>query len=110
MSKMRVWHMPQVGCNATIHIPVESELEGKKIMDILAAYDLFQLENNIKPDFCNINGLQVFNEDEQVWENWFLETEDDFYDVVDDYINSTKDKVKAYQFSKELFGQLKSNC
>lgn len=29
--------------------------EAKKVMDILAAYDLFQLENNIKPDFCNIS-------------------------------------------------------
>ena len=107
MSKMRVWHMPQVGCNATIHIPVESELEGKKIMDVLAAYDLFQLENNIKPDFCNINGLQVFNETEQVWEDWYLENDyDEYFDNVDDYF---EDNDKMIRFTDELYGQLKGN-
>lgn len=104
MSKMRVWHMPQVGCNATLYVPVETAEEGKKVMDILAAYDLFQLENRIKPDFCNINGLQVFNETEQVWEDWYLETDDEYFENVDDYFEEDE---KIQQFNGELFGQLK---
>ena len=104
MKKMRVWHIPQLGCDATFYIPVETAEEGKKVMDILAAYDLFQLENNIKPDYSNVCGLQVFNEDDQEWEDWFLETEDDYYDDVDSYFIDDK---KMEEFEEELYGQLK---
>jgi hypothetical protein len=29
---------------------------------------LFQLANNIKPDYCNCGGLSVWNDNE--WEDW----------------------------------------
>lgn len=104
MSKLRVWHIPQVGCKATLHVPVETIEEGKKVMDILACYDLFQLENRIKPDYCNVSGLQIFNEEEQEWENWTLETDDNYFDNVDEYF---EDNEKMQGFVKELFSQLK---
>lgn len=104
MSKLRVWHIPQVGCGATFYIPVTTLEEGKKVMDILAAYDLFQLENNIKPDFANMNGLQIFNEEEQEWEDWYLETDDNYYDNVDEYLENDE---SLQTFSRELFKQLK---
>lgn len=102
MSKLRVWHMPQVDGNTTLYIPIKSIEEGKKIMDILACYDLFQFENNIKPDYCNMNGIQMFNEECQEWEDWFLETDNDYYDNVDDYFENNE-QIQA--FSRELFGQ-----
>ena len=106
MSKLRVWHIPQVGCGATFYVPVETAEEGKKVMDMLAAYDLFQLENRIKPDFANTNGLQVFNEEDQEWEDWYLETDEDYFDDIDEYF---EDIEKMVAFEKELFGQLKGN-
>jgi len=106
MNKLRVWHIPQVGHNAMLYVPVESAEEGKKIMDILTCYDLFQLENRIKPDYCNISGLQVFNEEEKEWEDWVLQTEDNYFDNVDEYF---EDDEKIQAFDKELFGQLKRN-
>ena len=96
--------MPQLGCNATIYIPIETAEEGKKVMDILACYDLFQLENNIKPDFSNTSGLQMYNEEDQEWEDWYLETKEDYFDDVDYYFEEDE---KMQQFDKELFGQLK---
>ena len=104
MSKLRVWHIPQVGCNATLYVPVETVEEGKKVMDILACYDLFQLENRIKPDYCNVSRLQTFNEEDQEWEDWYLETEDNYFDNVDEYFEENE---KMQGFVKELFGQLK---
>lgn len=104
--KMRVFHIPQVGYNAVLYIPVESVREAKKVMDILACYDLFQLENRIKPDFCNTAGLQVFNEETNEWEGWTTETEDDYFDDVDDYFENDKD---IQEFTHELFSQLKNN-
>ena len=101
--KLRVWHIPQLGCRATIYIPVKNVREGKKVMDILAAYDLFQLENNIKPDFCNASGLQKYNKENEEWEDWFLETEDDYFDDVNEYLEEDKE---IQEFNKELFSQL----
>ncbi|MFM9932883.1 hypothetical protein [Achromobacter xylosoxidans] len=58
---LRVWHIPQIPMNA-FHVPVDSPKEAKKILDVLANYDLFQYENNVKPDYCNAAGLEVYEE------------------------------------------------
>lgn len=101
--KLRVWHIPQVS-GKPFYIPVNDITEAKKVMDILSAYDLFQLENNIKPDFCNINGVQQFDEQENEWYDWDLETEDNYFDNVDEYLENDEEIQK---FSEELFLQLK---
>ena len=60
MSKLRVWWIPQIGIGQTFYIPVETVEDGKKMMDILAAYDLFQLQNNVKPDYSNVGYIIFF--------------------------------------------------
>ncbi len=51
MSKLRVWWIPQVGADGgSFYIPVDTVEEGRKVMDLLAAYDAFQLQNRIKPN------------------------------------------------------------
>ena len=70
MSKLRVWWIPQVGIEKTFYVPVGSVEEGEKVMSLLAAYDVFQLQNRIKPDYANVGGLQVWDEDEQDWIDW----------------------------------------
>lgn len=73
---MRVWWIPQVPMKA-FHVPVANVKEAKLILTTLARYDIFQLENNIKPDFCNAGGLEVFEADngEGVpgWSEWYNE-------------------------------------
>lgn len=58
-SKLRVWWIPQVGMDNTFYVPVSSPEEGKKLLDTLAAYDMFQLTNNVKLDYCNVGRLQM---------------------------------------------------
>lgn len=70
MNELRVWWVPQVPMEA-FHVPVESIKEAWKILGVLANYDLFQLENNIKPDYCNAGGLQVLEDGE--WVEWSSE-------------------------------------
>jgi hypothetical protein len=66
---LRVWHIPQVPMKA-FRVPVASAEEAIKLINVLANYDLFQFENNIKPDYCNVNGLEVFENGEWLeWEN-----------------------------------------
>lgn len=106
MSKLRVWWIPQVGIKETFYVPVESVEEGKKVMDLLATYDAFQLQNKVKSDYSNVGGLQIWDEDSQDWENWYMETEDDFFDDVDDYCEQCEMAEELTTFNKELYKQI----
>lgn len=67
--KLRISHFPQIPCKPFI-VEVKSLEEAKLISDTLANYDLFQYENNIKPDYCNGTVLEEWDEDEQEWLDW----------------------------------------
>jgi len=66
--KFRVWWIPQVPMEA-FRVTVGSPKEAKNVLKILADYDTFQFENNIKPDYSNMGGLEVFEEGE--WVEWY---------------------------------------
>lgn len=65
--KLRVWHIPQVPMKP-FYVNVKSLREAKLILDTLADYDKFQFENNVKPDYSNAAGLEVYENDE--WCEW----------------------------------------
>ncbi len=101
MNKFRVWHIPQIPMKS-FKVEVESVEEGVRLMDALANYDLFQYENNIKPDYCNMNGLQMWDEsltDEDMrdmelsdkWVDWY----NDEFDDPRDYIESLNKETTA---------------
>jgi len=69
-TKLRVWWIPQVPMKKAFYVGVKNPFEAKKILDVLGKYDLFQLENNIKPDFSNAGGLEAFDESENDWFEW----------------------------------------
>lgn len=71
---LRVWWIPQVPMKA-FEVPVSSVAEGVKILDVLAEYDLFQLENRVKPDYANAGGLLMLEDGE--WVDWCTEDGDD---------------------------------
>lgn len=77
--KLRVWWIPQVPMKA-FYKPVENLVEAKLLLDTLAEYDLFQYDNNVKPDYCNAGGLQTCEDGE--WLDWF---DDDAGQGIDDY-------------------------
>lgn len=108
MSRLRVWWIPHVGNCNTFYVPVKSVEDGKRLLDTLAAYDAFQLQNNIKPDYCNTGGLEIFDETECEWNDWYLETKDDFFDDVDKYCESDScdQKEELQVFNQELFKQI----
>jgi len=65
--KLRVWHIPQIPMKP-FYVNVKSLREAKLILDTLADYDKFQFENNVKPDYSNAAGLEVYENDE--WCDW----------------------------------------
>jgi len=88
-SKLRVWWIPQVPMRA-FRVDVDSVDEGVKLMTVLADYDAFQYDNNIKPDYSNIGGLEMFDTQDTTdspegsWCNWYDDEtdEDDPYEFV----------------------------
>ena len=62
---LRVWWIPQVPGQPFI-VPVKTTLEGRLLLDTLAEYDMFQLRENIKPDFSNAGGLNIWEDGEWV--------------------------------------------
>ena len=96
--KMRVWWNPQLGeIEESFYIPVETIEEAKKIMDVLAYYDCYQMNKGIKDDYCNCGGLEVWNEEEQDWNDWYYEDEDNYFDDVDDYVDVMSDQKEVLE-------------
>jgi len=76
-NKLRVWWIPQVPMEP-FHVEVETPEEAKKLLGILADYDLFQLDHNVKPDYSNAGGLEMFVDGE--WEEWYSPDTDECID------------------------------
>ncbi|WP_145522485.1 MULTISPECIES: superinfection exclusion protein [Yersinia] len=106
--KFRVWHIPQVPMKS-FQVEVASVEEGVRMMNALADYDLFQYENNIKPDYCNMNGLQMWDEsltEEDMagmeltdkWVDWYS----DEYEDPREYVESQNrtDNLEAHHIVK----------
>lgn len=70
LDDLRVWWVPQITCKA-FEVSVTSVADGKRIMDILADYDTFQFEHNIKPDYSTVGGIQRYENDPHEGPGWY---------------------------------------
>lgn len=48
---------------------MDNIIQAKILLNVLAEYDKFQFEHNIKPDYYNAGGLSVFEDGE--WVDWY---------------------------------------
>ena len=62
---LRVWWIPQVPMTQ-FWVDVASVAEAAKILSVLAAYDAFQFEHNVKGDYCNAGGLCIYEDGDWV--------------------------------------------
>lgn len=67
--KLRVWWIPQVPMNP-FYQGVSTLKEAKLLLETLANYDIFQYKSQIKPDYSNAGGLEIWNEEENDWLEW----------------------------------------
>lgn len=107
--KLRVWWMPQIGIEKSFYIPVESPEEAKKVMDLLAAYDCFQYNQNVKPDYCNAGGLEYFNEDTGEWEDWYYDDGENYFgeNELDEYCEEMSDRAAELKnFAVDVLSQV----
>ena len=64
---LRIWWVPQVPC-AAFEQDVPNIETARVVLDILAGYDDFQVQERIKGDYTNAGGLHVFEDGE--WIEW----------------------------------------
>ena len=62
MAEYRVFWIPQVPMQA-FYVSVPTPEQGEWLCEVLADYDAFQYENKVKPDYSNVGGVQVLDED-----------------------------------------------
>lgn len=99
--KLRVWWISQIPMKPFTR-EVDSVKEGVKLLETLALYDIFQLENNIKPDYSNVGGLEMFEHGEWVsWES--RDGEDDPEVWLEDWSSNTDQNMYLRQDMPELF-------
>ena len=63
---LRVWWIPQIPMSP-FYVNVNTVDDGNELCNVLAAYDLFQCANNMKPSYSNVGGIQIF-EDGDWWD------------------------------------------
>lgn len=81
--QLRVWHIPQVP-GEPFYVDVKTVSDAKLVLDVLAKYDTFQFEHNIKPDYSNAAGLEVFRNGD--WEEWESEDGQGIDDIEVEYL------------------------
>lgn len=83
---LRVWHIPQLP-GEPFHVYVDTPQEAQRVLQVLAAYDLFQLKHKIKPDYANAAGLEEYLADDGYdkpgWVEWY---DDKTCDDIDEWV------------------------
>lgn len=80
---MRVWWKSRFSNRLNMHIPIENEIEGKKILDVLLAYDMLQYRHS-RTGYENIGGIEIFENGE--WRDWYIDDENGYYDDIEEYL------------------------
>lgn len=88
--KIRVCHMPQVPCESFI-VYVNTIEEAELISNNLSLYDLFQFEKRIKPDYSNVTFVEMFDESQKEWVDWYDEESGMDFDEYIEALESTEE-------------------
>lgn len=76
---IKIWWVPQIP-GKPFEVSVPSLVAGKFLLTLLAEYDLFQLEQKVKPDYSNAGGLCQYKNGD--WEDWYDPDDDTEFDKV----------------------------
>lgn len=90
MAHFHVWWVPQVPGRPFI-FDVPGIEEGILLCQALAEYDIFQFENNIKPDFANAGGMSYRLTEADEWEDFDPDDPDEVTAVRNELFRSDLD-------------------
>jgi len=70
--KLRVSHFPQIPCKPFSY-EVKNEREAYILEDAITRQHLFLFKNGFIPDYANVFNVEVFNEEDNEWQDYFNE-------------------------------------
>lgn len=73
--RLQVHHYAQIPC-MPFRVDVKDEYEAFKISKTLADQHLFLLGQNIIPDYSNVIGVLMWDDDEQDWVDYYNDAEE----------------------------------
>ena len=79
---LRVWHITQLPGKPFI-VSVSSVEEASKILETIWKYDSFQWEENIKPDYSSVSGLELYDAELDEWCEWYSDNDEDIVEYMD---------------------------
>lgn len=92
--RLQICHYPQIPC-VPFKVDVKDEFEALKIINTLADQHIFLFQQKIIPDYANVFIVQMFDETENDWIDYWNEEEglnwDDFEAVYENEIISQID-------------------
>lgn len=88
MKKLRLLHYPQIPCKPFI-VEVKDEEQAYLIEQTLANQHLFLFANNFIPDYSNIITVQIWDESEEDWMEYYNE---EFGMEWDEYVENYLEK------------------
>ena len=97
-----VWHIPQVPMKS-FYVKVDSWEQAVQVQDLLAYYDQFQYDNNIKPDYANVSGIQVYGGEKYLDEYRENLDSNEWSDDISDALCDVEDEFD-YQEQLEFLG------
>lgn len=68
MSKYKVWYVPQLPMKA-FEVEVDDLKTANTVLNAIYDLSLFEYENRIKPDYADLGGIAVWNEEDSEWED-----------------------------------------
>lgn len=63
-NKFRVWWIPQLGMKKSFLVYVDTLEKAALLLNVLADYDKFQLDNRVKGDYANAGGVCVWDKEQ----------------------------------------------
>jgi len=85
-NQLRVSHFAQIPCQP-FTVEVESEEQAYFVSELLANQHLFLFENNIIGDYSNVISIDMWDESEQEWTDYYNEEESmDFEEFSETYL------------------------
>ena len=79
--KLRIWHTPRVPGDC-FYMEVDTLVQAADILNMLAGYDVFQVEQHLRPETASVSGLHYHDGLTNEWYDWHHpETDADFQDL-----------------------------
>lgn len=66
MNKFKMWYIPQMPMKA-FEFKTDTSAEALAALDLITDFSIFEYDNNVKPDYCDMSGISQWDETEQEW-------------------------------------------